>query len=103
VVIVKKVIVFPAFVGLSISCYTAWYSGNDYVVTFGKGVQNCCVPYKAPASVGFRVSLSGLLSFVRPTGSKTDGRPMRVNDCLRMEFMADCLGKRPAFLMQERP
>jgi len=51
VVIVKKVIVFPAFVGLSISCYTAWYSGTDYVVTFCKGVHNCRVPYKAPASV----------------------------------------------------
>jgi len=49
--IVKKVIVFPAFVGLSISCYTAWYSGTDYVVTFCKGVHNCRVPYKAPASV----------------------------------------------------
>ena len=51
VVIVKKVIVFPAFVGLSISCYTTWCSGTDYVVTFGKGVHNCRVPYKAPASV----------------------------------------------------
>ena len=28
---------------------------------------------------------------------------MRVNDRLKMEFMAECLGKRPAFLMQERP
>ena len=28
VVIVKKVIVFPAFVGLSISCYTTWCSGT---------------------------------------------------------------------------
>jgi len=31
-VIVEKVIVFPAFVGLSISCYTAWYSSTDYVM-----------------------------------------------------------------------
>jgi len=52
---------------------------------------------------GFRVRPSGLLSFVRPTGSRTEGRPMRVNDHLRIEFMAECLGKRPAFLMQERP
>jgi len=51
VIIVKKVIVFLAFFGLSISCYTAWYSGTDYVVTFCEGVHNCCVPYKAPASV----------------------------------------------------
>jgi len=28
---------------------------------------------------------------------------MRVNDLLRMELMAECLGKRPAFLVQERP
>ena len=28
---------------------------------------------------------------------------MRVNDFLRMELMAECLGKRPAFLVQERP
>jgi len=34
IVIVKKVIVFPAFVGLSISCYTAWYSSTDYVISF---------------------------------------------------------------------
>jgi len=26
-------------------------SGTDYVVTFCKGVHNCRVPYKAPASV----------------------------------------------------
>jgi len=56
-----------------------------------------------PLYQGFRVKPSGLLSFVRPTGSRTEGRPMRVNDRLRMEFMAECLGKRPAFLMQERP
>jgi len=28
---------------------------------------------------------------------------MQVNDRLRMEFMAECLGKQPAFLMQDRP
>ena len=51
VIIVKKVIVFPAFVGFRISCYTAWYSGTDYVVNFCKGIHNCHIPYKAPASV----------------------------------------------------
>ena len=53
VIIVKKlkVIVFLAFVGLSISCYTAWYSGTDCVVTFCKDVHNCRMWYKAPASV----------------------------------------------------
>ena len=51
VIIVKKVIVLKPFVSFSISCYTAWYSGTDYVVTFCKGVHNCRVPYKAPASV----------------------------------------------------
>jgi len=28
---------------------------------------------------------------------------MWVNNLLRMELMAECLGKRPAFLVQERP
>jgi len=57
-----------------------------------------------PLYQGFRVKPSGLLlSLVRPTGSRTEGRPMWVNDHLRMEFMAECLGKRPAFLMQKRP
>jgi len=28
---------------------------------------------------------------------------MRVNDLLRLELMAECLGKRRAFLLQERP
>jgi len=51
VIIAKKVIVFPAFVGLSIRCYTAWYSCTDYVVTFCNGVHDCRVTNKAPASV----------------------------------------------------
>jgi len=50
-VIDMEVIVFLAFGVLSISCYTPWYSGTDYVVTFCKDVRNCRVPYKAPASV----------------------------------------------------
>ena len=107
VVIVKKGIVFPAFGGLSISCYTAWYSGTDYVVTFCQGVHNWTVASHTrllPLYQGFRIRPSGLLlSFFRPTGSRTEGRPMRVNDRMRMEFMAECLGKRPTFLMQERP
>ena len=28
---------------------------------------------------------------------------MRVDDLLRIELMAECLGKQPAFLVQERP
>ena len=28
---------------------------------------------------------------------------MQVNDLLRMELMAECLGKQPAFLVQESP
>ena len=54
-----------------------------------------------PLYQGFRVKPSGPLFFVRPTGSRTEGRPMRVNDRLRMEFMSECLGKRPA--LQKRP
>ena len=78
---------------------------TTYLVTFCKGIHNCRIPYKAPAPVprvqGQTIRL--LLSLVKPTGSRTEGRPMRVNDRLRMELMAECLGKRPAFLMKERP
>jgi len=104
VIIVKKVIVFPAFVGLSISCYTAWYSGTDYVLNFCKGVHNCLVPYKAPASVpGFQGQTIGPSIFRQANGLKDRRRPMWVNDCLRMEFMAECLGQQLTFLMQKRP
>ena len=73
VVIVKKVIVFPAFVGLSISCYTAWYGGTDYVVTFCKGVHNCRVPYKAPSSVpGVQGQIIGLSSITRQANGLKD-------------------------------
>jgi len=74
VIIVKKVIVFPAFGGLSISCYTAWYSGTDYVATFCKGVHNCRVPYKAPASVpGVQGQTIGLSIFCQADGLKDRG------------------------------
>jgi len=57
-----------------------------------------------PLFQGPKVRPSGLLpSLVRPTGSKVEGRPLGVNDLLRMELMAEFLGKRPAFLVQERP
>ena len=57
-----------------------------------------------PLYQGPKVKASGLLpSLVRPTGSKVEGRLMWVNDLLRMELMAECLGKRSAFLVQERP
>jgi len=73
VVIVKKVIVFPAFVGLSISCYTAWYSGTDYVVTFCKGIHNCRVPYKAPTPVpGVQVQIIGHSSIPRQANGLQD-------------------------------
>jgi len=64
-----------SFFSLSISCYTAWYSGTDlvcdYVVTFCKGVHNCCVPYNTrllPLYQGFRVRPSGL--FYLPSGQR---------------------------------
>jgi len=57
-----------------------------------------------PLYQGPKVNPSGLiLSFVSTTGSKVQGRLMRVNDLLRMEFLAECLGKRPAFLVQDKP
>ena len=37
------------------------------------------------------------------SGCKVEGRLMRVCDILRMELMAECLGKQPVFLVQERP
>jgi len=74
VVIVKNVIVFPAFVGLSISCCTAWYSSTDYVVTFCKGVHNFRVPYKAPASVpGVQGQTIGPSIFHQANGLKDRG------------------------------
>jgi len=74
VVIVKKVIIFLAFVGLSISCYTAWHSGPDYVVTFCKGVHNCHVPYKAPASApGVQGQTIGPSIFRQANGLKDRG------------------------------
>jgi len=52
-----------------------------------------------PLYQGFTVKPSGLLSFVRPTGSRTKRRPMRINDDhLRMEFMAECLGEATSIL-----
>ena len=73
VIIVKKVIVFPAFVGFSISCYTAWYSDTDYVVTFCKGIHNCRVPYKAPSSVpGVQGQIIGLSSITRQANGLKD-------------------------------
>jgi len=104
VIIVKKVIVFSGFVGLSISCYTAWFSDVDFVVTWTKGVHNCRVTYEAPALVQ-RIHSQTMRppTPVKPTGSKTEGRPMRVNEPLRMELTDECVGKRPAFLTQERP
>jgi len=56
-----------------------------------------------PLSQGFRVKPSGLLSIVKPTGSRTEGRPTRVNARLMIELMTECLGKQPAFLMQDTP
>jgi len=52
----------------------------------------------------FRVRPSGhLLSSVKPRGSKTNRRPMQVNDLLRMVLMDEwCSGKWPAFLTQEQ-
>ena len=104
-IIVKEVIVFSAFVGLSINCYTAWFSSADYIVALSEGVHNCAASHTKPWPLlkGFRVNPSGLLPFfVKPMGSKTEGRPMQVNGPLRMELMCNCLGKRPVLLMQER-
>ena len=104
VIIVKKVIVFPAYVGLSISCYTAWYSGTDYVVTFCKGVHNCRVPYKAPASVpGVQSQTIGPSIFRQANGLKDRGETNVGQWSFEDGVYGLVYGKRPAFLMQERP
>jgi len=57
-----------------------------------------------PLNQGLKVNPSGLFpSLVKLMGSKVEGRLMQVNDLFRMELMAKCLGKQPAFLMQEFP
>jgi len=91
--------VTSAFVATKAACLAV------FIVALSKSVHNCCVPHQAPASVpGTQSQAIRLLpSLVRPTGSKVEGRPMQVNDLLRMELMAECLRKRPVFLVQQRP
>jgi len=105
VVIALEVMIFLAFCGLSFCGCRTSLSGGVFIVALSKSVHNCCTHARLrPLYQGPKVRPSGLLlSLVRPTGSKVEGRPMRVNDLLRMELMAERLGKRPAFLVQERP
>jgi len=96
--IALEVMIFLAFCDLSFCGRKTSLSGRVFIVAPSKSVHNCCVPHHGP-----KVRPSGLLpSLVRLTGSKVEGRPMRVNDLLRTELMAECLGKQPAFLVQER-
>ena len=68
-------------------------------------------PLKHTTDTGFRplypgpkVNPSGFLtSPFKPTGSKVEGRLMRVNSLSRMELMTECLAKRLAILEQENP
>ena len=93
--------IFLAFCGLSFCGRKTSLSGSLH-----RGHEQKCPQLLRPTpGLGLctRGPNSGLLSLVRPTGSKVDGRPMRVNDLLRMELIAECLGKRPAFLVQKRP
>jgi len=98
--IVKEVIAFLAFVGLSISCYIAWFSSIDYVVAWSKGVHNCHVPYGAPAPIPRVKSKTIRSSSVISQANKgalrqrREGRLIRVNDLLRIELMDECLGKK---------
>ena len=57
-----------------------------------------------PLYQGLKVNPSGFLpSPVKPTGSKADGKLMRVNDRSGMELMTERLAKPSAFLEQETP
>jgi len=98
--------IFLAFCGLSFcGCKTSLSGGVFIIVALSKSVHNCCVPHQAQASVPKAQShaIWPPFSLVRPTGSKVEARPMQVNDLLRMELIAECLGKWPAFLVQKRP
>jgi len=54
-----------------------------------------------PLCQGLKVDpLSLFPSLFKSTGSKVEGKLMWVNDLLRMELMAECLGRPAAFLMQ---
>ena len=103
VVIALEVMIFLAFCHLSFCGRKTSLSGRVFIVALSKSVNNCCVPHQAPASVpGARSqAIRPPASLVRPTGSKVEGRQLRVNDLLRMELMAECLVERPAFLVQE--
>ena len=94
-----------AFCGLSFCGRKTSLSGRVFIVALSKSVHNCCVPHPAQASVSVAQSQA-----IRPPSivSQADrlqgrGETNAVNGLLRMELMAECLGKRPAFLVQERP
>ena len=104
-VIALEVMIFLAFCGLSFCGRKTSLSGRVFKVALSKCVHNCCVPHQAQASVSGAQSQAILPPSIVSQAHRLQGRgePMRVNDLLRMELMAECLGKRPAFLVQERP
>ena len=76
--IALEVMIFLAFCDLSFCGRKTSLSGRVFIVAPSKSVHNCCVPHHGP-----KVRPSGLLpSLVRPTGSKVEGRPMRVTESL---------------------
>jgi len=107
VVIALKVMAFLAFCSLSLCSWKAWLSCNVFVVTPSKSVHKSTTVAShtrlRPLYQGPNVNPSGLLLHpVKPKGSNVEGRSMPVNNFFWMELMAECLGKRSAFLVQER-
>ena len=98
VVIALEVMIFLAFCDLSFCGRKTSLSGRVFSgPDLSKSVHNCCVPHQAPASVPGAQKSGHPASFHRWSGSKVEGRPMLVNDLLRMELMAECCGKQPAY------
>jgi len=106
-VIALEVMVFLAFCILSFRSHKTSLSGSVFVMAPSK--KKCpqllhpILLRLRPLYRGTKVNPSGLPPFVRPTGSKVEERLMQVNDLLRIELVAKCLGKQPTFLVQEKP
>ena len=91
VVIALEVMIFLAFCGLSFCGRKTDLSGRVFISQWPWAKVSTTVASHTrlrPLYQGPIVRPSGLLpSLVRPTGSKVEGRPMWVNDLLRMELI----------------
>ena len=100
--------IFLAFCGLSFCGRKTGLSGRIFIVALSKVSTTVASHTRLrPLYQGPKVRPSGLLpSLVRPTGSKVEGRGETNVGQWPLEDGVDgwiWLGKRPAFLVQERP